>query len=324
LFIRRLMGFLNGLGAVQLWLLMMGVAQGVTFVVMTPLAIAFHGYMPRDYVVTGFLACLFSAAVVNTLTVMARGAFSRLLGERQELQEALAVARRQEAIADLARAIAHDFNNLMQAVLANSSYLSSCIQDGDTPTDDELLKSLGDMELAATTAAGLVLELQSLAREGASSGGPVTLSTAPPAAASTIALPARLGQVRVLVVEDEALNRQAASKLLTQLGCEHAVVADGSGALSEYARFQPDLVLLDLWMPGMDGQETLARLRERFGPGVRVLFNSGHADAALRDQLIAGGDAFLAKPFDLVALSEAIEATLAPGPVPGVERGSAP
>jgi DNA-binding NarL/FixJ family response regulator len=76
---------------------------------------------------------------------------------------------------------------------------------------------------------------------------------------------------RILVVDDHPLTREALAALLRSHGFELAgLAADGEEAIAAAARTQPDLVLLDLLMPGLDGLSALPRLREA-APGCEVV-----------------------------------------------------
>jgi len=68
---------------------------------------------------------------------------------------------------------------------------------------------------------------------------------------------------RILIVDDHPLTREALSSLLRAHGFDVVGIAsDGAEAIVEVGRLQPDLVLLDLSMPGVDGLSALPRLRE--------------------------------------------------------------
>lgn len=102
---------------------------------------------------------------------------------------------------------------------------------------------------------------------------------------------------RVLVVDDEVPLAGAVANSLRVDGWEVRVENRGRDALLAVREFQPDVVVLDIMMPGIDGLETLDRIRV-IRPEVRVLFLTaldGHDDriAGLR----AGGDDYLTKPF---------------------------
>jgi signal transduction histidine kinase/HPt (histidine-containing phosphotransfer) domain-containing protein len=145
---------------------------------------------------------------------------------------------------------------------------------------------------------------------GLQSGESGTSTVFPPGTAKPPAAePAR--RLDVLVVEDNAVNRRLAQHVLEKAG--HAVVvADcGAAALSAMERSRFDLVLMDVQMPGMDGIDTTARIREReetTGGRVPVIALTAHAMPGDRARCLAGGmDGYLVKPIQPKALREAIE-----------------
>lgn len=105
---------------------------------------------------------------------------------------------------------------------------------------------------------------------------------------------------RVLVVDDNAANRAVLIQMLAPLGFELAEAVDGAAALAEAARFQPDLILMDLRLPGaIDGLAATRRLRQSgSGAQLKIVAVSASAyDLDRRECLAAGCDGFLAKPF---------------------------
>jgi two-component system alkaline phosphatase synthesis response regulator PhoP len=112
----------------------------------------------------------------------------------------------------------------------------------------------------------------------------------------------------VLVIDDEASIRKIAQAYLEQAGFRVVCVEDGASALARVAVEPPDLVILDLNLPGMDGMEVAARLRER--SDVFILMLTARAEEADRVAgLRIGADDYLTKPFsprELVARVEAI------------------
>lgn len=117
-------------------------------------------------------------------------------------------------------------------------------------------------------------------------------------------------KLTVLLVDDEEMVRRGARRLLTSSGISVLEACDGSEAVRRYAELKerPDVVMLDLEMPGMDGTETLAALRE-LDDGVRVIFVSGHRDPELaRDLRAKGALAFVHKPWTRAELLSALDA----------------
>jgi two-component system KDP operon response regulator KdpE len=114
---------------------------------------------------------------------------------------------------------------------------------------------------------------------------------------------------RILVVDDEIEIRRALKTGLTDHGFEVEAVASGEEALAEAAIHRPDVVLLDLGLPGLDGFAVLTRLRE--GSRAAVIVLSVMADE--RDKVRAldlGADDYLVKPFGLEELLARIRAVV--------------
>ena len=114
---------------------------------------------------------------------------------------------------------------------------------------------------------------------------------------------------RVLVVEDQALNREVAEGMLAALGLQAATAADGRKALDMLAVDKFDVVLMDCQMPVMDGFSATAELRRREGTGNRmpVIALTANATHEGRDACLAAGmDDYLAKPFSRAALREVL------------------
>ncbi len=132
-------------------------------------------------------------------------------------------------------------------------------------------------------------------------------------------------RIRVLVVEDEESYRQALSSGLGREGFEVQVAADGIEALERFAERHPDIVLLDILLPGMRGIEVCRRIREVSAvPIVMVSAVDAELDVVLGFELGASG--YVTKPFrlrELVARMHAILRRAArdrPGPDPGRRR----
>ena len=117
------------------------------------------------------------------------------------------------------------------------------------------------------------------------------------------------GRGRVLVVDDEPRVLEFLEKGLTRLGYDVVPAESGSRACEIYSRQSEEIscVLLDLIMPGMSGLEAYARLRD-INPRVRVILSSGYSSGGVRREAIeAGGPEFLAKPYTLEELSQALQ-----------------
>jgi PAS domain S-box-containing protein len=101
---------------------------------------------------------------------------------------------------------------------------------------------------------------------------------------------AALGGVRVLVVDDNRMNRELAHAVLDQAGAEVTEAVDGADALRLATIMPFDIILLDYRMPGMDGPETLRRLRAEDGPNTAIPVMAFTADADLKS--LRDGDQF--------------------------------
>jgi DNA-binding response OmpR family regulator len=113
--------------------------------------------------------------------------------------------------------------------------------------------------------------------------------------------------MRVLVVDDEPQLLRALRINLSARRYEVVVAADGHAALEAAARHLPDLVILDLGLPDMDGTEVIAGLRG--WTKVPILVLSGRADAADKvDALDAGADDYVTKPFSMEELMARLRA----------------
>lgn len=103
---------------------------------------------------------------------------------------------------------------------------------------------------------------------------------------------------RILVVDDEDEIRGLLSRLLQKEGFEALGAADGEAALGLIRRESPDVILLDLKMPGMDGMEVLRRTRE-FDPNLPVIIVTSHGQVqGAVDAMRAGAHDYLTKPFE--------------------------
>jgi two-component system, OmpR family, KDP operon response regulator KdpE len=117
----------------------------------------------------------------------------------------------------------------------------------------------------------------------------------------------------ILVVEDEAPLRLALRTSLRARGFEVLEASSGEEALVMAADRQPDVVLLDLGLPGIDGMEALARLRSFSTASVIVLTVRDH-QADKVGALDAGADDYVTKPFDTEELLARIRAALRRSP----------
>ena len=103
----------------------------------------------------------------------------------------------------------------------------------------------------------------------------------------------------ILVVDDEKSILQSLDGILTDEGFEVLSELSGASALKKIEEVIPDLVLLDIWMPDMDGIETLVKIKEVY-PHLQVVMMSGHGtiETAVKATKLGAYD-FIEKPLSL-------------------------
>jgi two-component system chemotaxis response regulator CheY len=118
---------------------------------------------------------------------------------------------------------------------------------------------------------------------------------------------------KIMVVDDSGLSRRVSRKILEDAG--HLVVdaEDGLSALERYYLEQPDVVMLDITMRGMDGIEVLRRLRE-LNSAARVIIVSADVQSSTRQMTQEGGACgFVTKPIVADRILEAVDTALQGG-----------
>jgi len=118
---------------------------------------------------------------------------------------------------------------------------------------------------------------------------------------------------KILVVDDDTALAEMIGIVLRAEGFEIAFCADGAAALDAFHGFGPDLVLLDLMLPGMDGIEVCSLIREESGiPIIMLTAKSDTADVV--KGLESGADDYVVKPFNPKELVARIRTRLRPSP----------
>jgi CheY-like chemotaxis protein len=114
---------------------------------------------------------------------------------------------------------------------------------------------------------------------------------------------------KVLVVDDNAVSRELLRYVLKPLGLEIEEAASGWEALERIAEVRPDVVLLDLDMPGLDGYGVLREIRHTLEwAALRVIAVTAYAMPIDRDNVIAAGfDGYLTKPINAVQIRKYVE-----------------
>ncbi len=115
----------------------------------------------------------------------------------------------------------------------------------------------------------------------------------------------------ILVVEDSPDISRLVAHILRQEGYQTVMVDDGPAGWEAFQHLRPDLVLLDVNLPGLSGLELCQRIKGVSETPVVMLTVQAEAEAVLRG-LRAGADAYLAKPFEIGQLLAAVERALRP------------
>ncbi len=164
---------------------------------------------------------------------------------------------------------------------------------GRGPRSTHLMKPAGPLELKAAITSAL----------GDDSAAERSVSTM---------VPPPMHRLQVLLVEDNAVNRRVAVRLIENLGHAVTLAVNGAQALEAIAARRPDVVLMDVQMPVMGGIEATARLRAleqmQGAPRLPVIALTAGALAADRDNCLAAGmDDYLGKPIDFAAMRRMLE-----------------
>ena len=114
---------------------------------------------------------------------------------------------------------------------------------------------------------------------------------------------------KLLVVDDDPNICDILKTYFEKEGCEVVTASDGAEGLSQFRSAAPDLVLLDIMLPKMDGQQVLAEIRKESGKPVIMVTAKGEVfDKVLGLEM--GADDFVVKPFDMKELSARVRAVL--------------
>ena len=113
----------------------------------------------------------------------------------------------------------------------------------------------------------------------------------------------------VLIVEDNLALADAVAEVLRSIGYRTLIAHDGEAALSEMQRSMPEVVIVDLELPAIDGLEVARRLRETYGERVRLIANTAWPDNAETHSKTAdaGFDDVLIKPTSIYQILKAMQ-----------------
>jgi two-component system, cell cycle response regulator DivK len=119
---------------------------------------------------------------------------------------------------------------------------------------------------------------------------------------------------RVLVIDDSELNIEIATYLLTKAGMQVASALDGRSVSALVAAFAPDIVLMDIQLPGLDGLAVTRQLRaDPVTRGLVIVAFTAYAMKGDREKFLAGGcDGYIGKPIDVATFADEVRALLPP------------
>jgi two-component system chemotaxis response regulator CheY len=207
---------------------------------------------------------------------------------KETLRENQAIRGRLEGVVVAAREVAHRLNNDLTLAVGAFDLLAA---DDDFPPSLRPLaqKAQGGLEAAITA----IRQFQQASRvEKGERSGDAESGSGP-------SVDSRMR--RLLILEDERSIREAIESVLADEGYDVRGAANGEDALALLDNFQPDMILLDMRMPVMDGWQFAAAYRERPGPHAPIIAVTAATSARERAAQI-DADGFLAKPFDIPSL----------------------
>ena len=121
---------------------------------------------------------------------------------------------------------------------------------------------------------------------------------------------------RILIIDDDVTLRQALTKHLERVGHQVRQAADGDAGIRAYERHAADVVIVDIFMPGQGGLQTIGRLRHEW-PAVKIVAMSGVKSAGAIDvgghAVALGADRFVTKPFEAATLVALVKTLLGEG-----------
>jgi type II secretory ATPase GspE/PulE/Tfp pilus assembly ATPase PilB-like protein/CheY-like chemotaxis protein len=263
-------------------------------------------------------AALFSAVGCNECSMTGyRGRFSivEVLTMNPELERRISEGAAAEKIAEAARAggMRSLFASGLRHVLAGESTIEELLRVTEPPHEDVGKTSEPAPRNRATR--GRISPPEATRMEAAAAPVPFELAMdllEEPAQIDGVAGQGKGQGACVLLVEDEEQLRRVMKDLLQREGYTVAEARDGIQALDEVDRHAPDVIILDLNLPGLDGYGVLAQLRSRPATKeipVMVLTAKGDEDNEVR-VFELGADDFVTKPFRARALTARLEAVL--------------
>jgi two-component system response regulator (stage 0 sporulation protein F) len=116
---------------------------------------------------------------------------------------------------------------------------------------------------------------------------------------------------KVMIVDDQAGIRYLLLEVLRADGYDTFEASSGEQAFESSYEFQPDLILLDMKLPGMDGMQILRKFRE-VGSKATIMMMTAYSELdTVREAVRAGADGYFTKPFDILAMRDVIKEKVA-------------
>ncbi|MCP4726746.1 MAG: response regulator [bacterium] len=162
----------------------------------------------------------------------------------------------------------------------------------------------GEIKVSSKLGEGSVFTLEIPAREGNPSD-----VTEPAVKKRVLTLAEEVGEIRVLVVDDQESNRDILAKILKEVGFLIREAEDGLESLKIFEEWRPQIVLMDIKMPVMDGKEAMRRIRKIRGGDQTVIIaiTASVLSEEEAEVFACGADYFIRKPFRDFEIFEAIE-----------------
>jgi len=118
---------------------------------------------------------------------------------------------------------------------------------------------------------------------------------------------------KILIVEDNARNRRLLKVLLRSYGYQVIEAQNGAEALEAVRRNRPDLILMDIQLPGIDGLELVRKIKDKFGD-IPIIAVTAYAMKGDRERILSAGcDGYVSKPIDTRELPKVIAKALEGG-----------
>lgn len=188
--------------------------------------------------------------------------------------------------------VASELNNLLQ-IIAGTSMLIENVWEGAPGSEKYFTMLRTSIERAEQVTAQLV------ARAGGTSGKVILHPTFQQPAATVPSPPSTVRKPSILVTDDEAMALTLLQNVFSQSGYDVVTAQSGFECLDLFRRRPQafDLILLDLAMPFMDGEETFGRLRQ-ISPAIDIVLMAGFVETERLERMMSGGlGGFLGKPF---------------------------